>query len=600
MKKIFSTDVVFLHAPSVYDFRRDTIFFGPISDVVPSSPAFEMYPMGITSLAETLEKNGYNVRIVNLAYLMLRDPDFDPEKLIARLKPRLFAIDLHWLPHAHGSLEVAQLCKKYHPNIPVAFGGLSSSYYHEELISYPYVDFVLRGDSTEEPMRQLVSSLRQGQADFSSIPNLTWKKPDGQPVVNPLTWIPDNLDYTTIPSYRYVMGSVFKYGSLHNTMPYLDWLSYPITALLTARGCTQNCSICGGSRSAYARICGRQKPAYRSPKALVEDIRFIKSFGKAPIFILHDIRQAGMDYAREFFGLLKKERIPNELIIELFFPADEEYFRLISESVPRFSLELTIETHEEHLRRLNGKFKCSNAAVEATIAAALKYNCRKIDLFFMTGIPGQTYQSALASIDYCRQLLEKFDGDKRLSLFIAPLAPFLDPGSPAFENPEKYGYIKHCQTLEDHRQALTRPSWKHILSYETTTMSRDEIVDATYEAAYRLNELKREYNLIPEEVYEDIRYRITQARQIIAEIDRILLIPDEEVRQLSLQKLKARVAELNRHTICGKDELKWPLGRRFAGLWSLGKLLTMLFLEEVKRVGLRLRGNYDQHPLEMG
>lgn len=33
-------DLVLLHAPTVYDFRNEMIFTGPISDVVPSSPVF--------------------------------------------------------------------------------------------------------------------------------------------------------------------------------------------------------------------------------------------------------------------------------------------------------------------------------------------------------------------------------------------------------------------------------------------------------------------------------------------------------------------------------------------------------------------------------
>jgi hypothetical protein len=37
-------DLVLLHAPSVYDFRKNSLLAGPISDVVPSSPVFEMYP----------------------------------------------------------------------------------------------------------------------------------------------------------------------------------------------------------------------------------------------------------------------------------------------------------------------------------------------------------------------------------------------------------------------------------------------------------------------------------------------------------------------------------------------------------------------------
>ncbi len=581
MNQLFKKDLVFLHAPSVYDFRKDTIMFGPISDVVPSSPTFEMYPVGITSIAETLEQNGFNVQIVNIAYQMLRNKNYDAEKVIASLNPTAFGIDLHWLPHVHGSIELAKLCKKYHPDTPVIFGGLSASYYHEELINYPFVDFVVRGDSTEEPMVQLIKAVKFN-LPFNNIPNLTWKKTDGAPVVNPLTHVPENIDYVSVPCYSYVVRSVFKYANLHNTVPYLDWLNYPITALLTARGCTQNCSICGGSQFAYKRVCNREKPAYRSPRSLIRDIRLIQKLGHAPIFVLHDLRQAGEEYVDEFFDLLKRENIKNELIIELFWEADDRYFAKIAEAVPKFSIEMTLETHIESIRMMNGKFACTNQQVEDTIASAFKYGCRKIDIFFMTGIPKQTYNQAIESVDYCRHLLEKFKGDKRLALFIAPLAPFLDPGCLAFEFPEKYGYKKFCHTLEDHYLALTNPSWKHILSYETDSMNRDEIVRSTYEAALKLNALKYEYNLIDEDLFRQIEFRIKSAQEVIDEIDRILEINDDQHRQKELARLKIKVEQLNRHTICGKDELKWPISQRFGNIVSLSSVFAKLFFTELK------------------
>ena len=40
-------DLLLLHAPSVYDFRERAILYGPVSDMVPSSTVFEMYPLGI-------------------------------------------------------------------------------------------------------------------------------------------------------------------------------------------------------------------------------------------------------------------------------------------------------------------------------------------------------------------------------------------------------------------------------------------------------------------------------------------------------------------------------------------------------------------------
>ena len=49
-------DLVLLHAPSVYDFRERSIMSGPVSDMVPSTPAFEMYPLGFTTMAQYLEQ----------------------------------------------------------------------------------------------------------------------------------------------------------------------------------------------------------------------------------------------------------------------------------------------------------------------------------------------------------------------------------------------------------------------------------------------------------------------------------------------------------------------------------------------------------------
>ena len=98
-----SVDLVLLHAPSVYDFRQKTILYGPVSDLIPPSPVFEMYPVGLASLSSYLERHGYRVRIVNLAYRMLKSSQFDPEGMIRKMAAPLFGLDLHWLAHAQGS-----------------------------------------------------------------------------------------------------------------------------------------------------------------------------------------------------------------------------------------------------------------------------------------------------------------------------------------------------------------------------------------------------------------------------------------------------------------------------------------------------------------
>ena len=133
-KDVFRTDLILIHPPSVFDFRKTTILAGPVADAVPSTDEFEMYPAGLTSIAAYLAKNHYNVRIVNLAYRMLTDKDYDARQKLREMQAPLFGIDLHWLPHAHGALTISELLKKYHPNSFIVIGGLTSSIYHYEVI----------------------------------------------------------------------------------------------------------------------------------------------------------------------------------------------------------------------------------------------------------------------------------------------------------------------------------------------------------------------------------------------------------------------------------------------------------------------------------
>ena len=291
---MFKPDIVFLHAPAVYDFRRQATLWGPISDLVPSTPVFEMYPIGLTTLAEYLERFGYRARIINLAVRMVQSQSFDAEKHIAALKsPLLFGIDLHWLPHAHGALEVAKLVKKHHPAVPIVFGGFSSSYFHEELIrDFPQVDFVLRGDSTEEPLRQLMDAIAAVR-EPADVPNLSWRDGAGELVVNPQSYIPDNLNHVLL-DYRQVIRAIARYRDLVSYIPFAKWMSYPITAALSCRGCVHNCTFCGGSAFASKLITGRERPAFREPEDLANDIRSVNRFNRGPICVLGDIRQAGM------------------------------------------------------------------------------------------------------------------------------------------------------------------------------------------------------------------------------------------------------------------------------------------------------------------
>lgn len=546
-------DVIFLHAPSVYDFRKEFLFYGPVSDMVPSTPVFEMYPFGFTSMAAHLARNGYKVRIVNLASMMLNDPRLDAERLVSRLKARVFGIDLHWLPHAHGALEVAKLVRKHHPEARVLFGGFSATYYHQELLGYPQVDMILKGDSTEEPLRMLMEALDAGTS-LERVPNLSWKDERGHHH-NPISYVPETLDYQDV-DYGWIVRSVIKHMDLEGHKPFKDWDRYPITMVFSIKGCHLNCTVCGGSCPAMHRFLNRQRPAFRSPEKLAQDVHNIQQYIKAPTFIVGDPRRGGKDYMRRFFTEVKRLKVTNSLVFEFFTPPDEEFYQLASASTEGFAVEISPDSHDPSVREALGR-RYSNDELETSIRNGLRYGAERFDVFFMIGLPKQTRESAVKSAEYAKKLYLAADRDPRLCVFISPLAPFLDPGSLAFEEPEKYGYISLARTLEEHRSRLTMPSWKHVLSYETKWMTRDDIAEVSYEAADAINKARFECGLIDREELDFRLRRSADASDMMRRVDAAMSIPDPESRRKAFQELQRRSEELMESTITHKREMEW-------------------------------------------
>jgi len=564
-------DLILLHAPANLDFREKPIIYGPISDVIPSTPIFEMYPIGFVSIASHLERNGIEVRIINIASRMLKDPAFDVTNFVSKLDAVAFGIDLHWLPHVSGALELAKIIKRSHPLTPVIFGGLSSTYFHQELIEYPFVDFVVRGDSTEPVVLQLMQKIKNG-GTFEEIPNLTWKDRQGTPHFNPITNVPEDLNGINL-DYSYPVRSVLRYKDLVGILPFKNFTDYPITMSLSCRGCTMDCVTCGGSQYAYRNMCNRDKPAYRDPELIVKDILSAQRFFKGPVFIIGDPLQKSEDYASRLLSSLEKAKIKNPLVVEFFLPPPADFFVRLSKAVPAYNVQFSVESHDEEIRRAFGK-GYSNKALEETIKNALENGCQRFDLFFMTGLGKQNYASVLDTARYCDRLLKefgKFGG--RLHPMISPLAPFIDPGSKVYENPAKYGYKLYCQDLESHCRALHAPSWKYMMSYETEWMNRDEIVESTYDASLMLNQSKKELKIISGDQADSIDAQCKEALDLIHRVDKAVAEHGIDFDRDKVMSISVSTSHLNSETMCPKKELEWPASSIIKStpkiLWSL-------------------------------
>jgi radical SAM superfamily enzyme YgiQ (UPF0313 family) len=239
------------------------------------------------------------------------------------------------------------------------------------------------------------------------------------------------------------------------------------------------------------------------------------------------------------------------VVLDLFGPVPRKFLQDVADALPHFALEISMDSHDAEVRQAMGK-GYSNQAIEQTVADALSLGCERIDLRFAIGLPHQDYDSVLATVAYGDDLLTRFasrgtvNSPGRLQPFIAPLAPFLDPGSMAFGEPEPTGYRLLFRSLEEHRRALLAPSWKYALNYETRWMTRDDIVRATYDATLAMTQLRLKHGLVSSDYAQKVEQKVDRAYRLMTEIERALALDDTDRFQETLRALKPEIDEVNR------------------------------------------------------
>ncbi len=500
-------DIAFVHPPSIYDFRKRYIRKGPVSDVVPSTPLFEMYPVGFVSMLNHVLDNGFNGRISNLAVLMLSDGKFDVERYLRNLDAEVYGIDLHWLPHVHGAFEIAKIIKRLHPDRKVLMGGFSASYFADEVLeNNKSVDFVLRGDFMEKQLVTLLNAVERS-SDLSGVPNLVYRD-NGKIRHNDLLKDPDPTSSVFI-NYGILVRNAVKYHDIKGHLPFLSWIRNPIGMTLIQRGCQFNCGFCGGSDFAYKSHYFERSPVQRKPDRVAEELEVVMDTIHSPVFVAGDLNLAGEKYYMELFHEIRDRGIDLPLLTEFFIPPGEEYFRTLSKYVPEYSCEISPDSSDEKIRRITGR-PYTNKELEKCIEHAAKHGSRKFDVYFTIGLPQQNTVDVLADAGYIHDLVESHrTTGMPVYGFISPLAPFIDPGSLFYEKPEQYGYTVKTKGLMDFYDLLENgKSWEDYLNYETKWMSKEDMVWATYQSGLRMIEIGSKLGYITEIEKDDIQQNI--------------------------------------------------------------------------------------------
>jgi len=541
---MLSYDVILVHPPAVYDFRRRPLFPGALGRSV-EGVQFTKVPIGSLSLAEYLDRHGFKVTIDNLGDRMVNIPGFDVEKHIKNSSAAIFGVGMHFQQHAQGAIEIARLYKKLHPGSLVVMGGLTATRFHEEIIGkYDFIDAVIRGEG-EKPLLQLVQAYEKN-GKLTGTPNITFRDQDGLTSVSPMMPASENLDDYEFTRFDLIepKNSIYADDSCHR------W------SLEVCRGCTYNCTICGGSAYTYKKYLGMKKPAFRSPAKIVADMKKLNDQNVTFIGLFQDPRMGGRKYWQELIATLIKEKpVIERLSLDLLAPANEEFIREVSKIGRQIIFHLCPDVGSDIVRKKLGR-NYTNEQLLETMKLCYKYKI-PVTNFFSIGLAGETAAqmketwdlwAKLDDMNHEAQLKGDFgDIDDEVPIGGQILGPIvLDPGSQAFDSPEEYGYKLLYKTLEEYIEGMSQASWNYWINYETELLERSDIIELIHQSTeFTIDQREKHGFYGSQEAYYE-KCRIEADRVIVKEMDNILKLENARERDMRIIAIRRNLDELEK------------------------------------------------------
>lgn len=465
-------DILFLHPPC--DFIKTRF---PLSGVLSlgyeESGLFLYAPVGINALYHRLKSRGFNSGFLNVGSLFYKTikqgKKFELGKVIAGFTAKGFGIDLHWAVHTAGVLDLAETIKRIYPDSFVFLGGLTATYFFEEILKeYPYIDAVVLAEA-DETIVPLAETLKKNSGDIYShlgkVPNLAYRSGGNGPIsVNPVQ-IPETWENVSFQNVEEDLSCAY----------------------ISIKGCSLDCPYCGGSKSSYENFFYRCRPVALEPGQLIHEIETCEKKGLDSVALVGDIRMMGEDYVDSFFTLLSQKKFSINILGELFFPAEKGYLEKWKNATSRCLLTYKIESTDPAVLRRIGEGHFDNEPWELIkTCSSLEV---PLELYFIFPLPGLNFDSIRSTMDF----IEKAVDYPNISFVVEPLF-YISPGSPIFENPEEWGYQVDFRTIKDFKKNLEKPHWSQSIGYHTQWLSKNEIIDMIFYVAERTNRIHFKQN----------------------------------------------------------------------------------------------------------
>ena len=347
------------------------------------------HPLGLMSLAgnarrrfpETDFRILHSVTCESLPETLARTlDDYRPDLVGLR------ALSLFQKPFA----EAAAVMRAHAPAVPLIAGGPYASSSPGDVLTRGLADLVIEGEG-ETTFGNLLAHLGEHGSLPAALPGTIVKGPNGEVVTNPKQPLIDNLDWLDFPDYDLIRLQDYAGFSNH------AFQSASSCAFIeTSRGCPYRCYYC---HVANVKTVRRRSPSH----VLMEMGLHYHQRGIRDFVFVDDIFNVPIKVAKEILRRIAAE-LPR---VRLNFPnglradqMDDEFLDLL-EACGTVHLALAIETATPRLQKLVGKLMKLDRAQEMVHRASRRFvTCT----FFMIGFPTETWDEAMATIEYAKAL----------------------------------------------------------------------------------------------------------------------------------------------------------------------------------------------------
>lgn len=371
---------------------------------------YEFPHMGIAYLMSYLKERNIDAKVVD-ASLKYSDKDNVLVSAISEYKPHLIGLSLYSNVIKEG-LEIINVVKK-HFSIPIVVGGPHVCCTKDDFLRKSSLDYGIVKEG-ERPLYNLIKNLfidnkddkeRQIEALYN-IKGIIFRNNKGEFIINENDDLIEDLDSVPYPDY-------FSFG-IEN---YACYRSKHLT-LVTSRGCPYRCTYCA------APLCTGNKFRMRSAKKVVDEMEFWTRHGVKSFGIFDDSFNQNLERAKEICNELIKRDLGITFDLANGLRAnkvDKELFVLLKKAgctLLGFGMESGNEQILKSIRKKLRKEDMINAinfANEAGIKTAVN---------FILGHPGETYQTAMDTLDFAKQLKCSYVN----MYFLVPI-----PGTEAYE-----------------------------------------------------------------------------------------------------------------------------------------------------------------------